>query len=65
MQIYHIFTPRVLKNDFRNKRQTDPDPNNDPQLNGESDLKNSTTLQIANSILYNFYLVQIYHIFTF
>ena len=28
--------------------------------NGNSDLKNSTTLQIANLILYNFYFMQIY-----
>ena len=33
--------------------------------NGKSDLKNSTTLQIANSILYNFYFMLIYHISTF
>ena len=57
LQINHIFTLKGLnKNDFRNKQQADPDPNHDPQLNGESDLKNLTTLQIANSILYNIYL---------
>ena len=32
--------------------------------NGNSDLKIFTTLQIANLILYNFYFMQICHIFT-
>ena len=33
--------------------------------NGKSDLKNSTTLQITNLILYSFYFMQIYHISTY
>ena len=33
--------------------------------NGKTDLENSTTFHIANSILYNFYFMQIYYIFTF
>ena len=47
-----------VKTDFR-------DLKNQNLKNGKLDLRNSNTLQISNSILYNFYFMQIYHIFTF
>ena len=60
MQIYHISTLKGLKlqkkNDFWNKRQTDLDPNHDPQLDCEWDLKNSTKRKITNQILSTFIL---------
>ena len=66
MQICHIFTFGGLKlqkktifgqsfGRFRSKSC----------LLSRTDLKNSTTFQIANSILYNFYFMPIIHIFIF
>ena len=54
----YTYTYVQVKTDFRDLKIQN-------LKNGKSDPKNLNTLHILNSILYNFYFMQIYHIFTF
>ena len=53
----YTYTYLQVKTDFRDLKIQN-------LKNGKSDPKNLNTLHILNSILYNFYFMQIYHIFT-